>query len=341
MTGISPSVFLARDVLEHVLPSLLAVVLFLPFCGVSASEIAEQNVLLAAIVGAYVAGSLFQAVNASALVSRPMAWLFSILSNSRDVGQGQKSNMYWSGESVQSVRDRTEWIGRNWDMDSLFSLLSKEEREYFYLTRAYLRLFQLSSMLAFGYFLLNSLWLVGVAILSHLVLETGPAYLFEIESPLIGGIAAPTLLLCLLSLVGFASLYNWYRVEYGSLFAEWGLHSQMARRYQRKEGGVASAIWGRVRKEQVDGSEVAEDRVSLRVELFRKSKMIGASEPDPDGHFQFPAAFKSCVGNVCRLVVFSDTRRVAEFQLNLQEKDVPEFEVELEAAFNPVAGEDG
>ena len=135
MSGISPATFLTRDVLQHVLPASLTVVLFLPYCGVGTSGAGAENVIFAALAGAYLAGSFLQAAAANPATEAAMATLFNLVTLSQKAEDGREASRYWAGESVQEIFEGTEWVGQNWDMDSLFSLLTKEDREYFWLIR--------------------------------------------------------------------------------------------------------------------------------------------------------------------------------------------------------------
>lgn len=339
MSGISPTVFLTRDVLQHVLPASLAAVLFLPYCEVGTSEAEAKIVLFAALVGAYLVGSLLQAASSHPATETAMATLFRLLTFSRKAETGQEASRYWVGESVREIFDGTEWSDHNWDMNALFSLLTKEEREYFYLTRAYLELFKVTSMLAFVYLALNLVWLAGMSAISSITLELNSLEsLITARTPLFGGFSSPSLLVCLASTAGFAAMYNWYRTEYGSLFAEWGIYSQTVRRYQITEGGLAKSIWGTVR--QKDANNPIPPTLSLS--LVRGSTIIDVARPDCAGRFQFRGAYSKCVGTTCRLEVTSKSSRIAEFPLTICEKKIPEFEVILDSvAFNPPAQEDG
>ena len=307
MASIEPSVFLTRDVLEHLLPTLLAVILLLPFALSPGQSPEYDSILLASVVLAYVVGALSQAVVRQPWIALSLAGFYSLL--------GTKS-----ADTIEHIRNRSDWWARNLDMDLLFNSLSKDEREYFYLTRAYLRLFQISSLYLVLYGALNILWWLGRAYIDVTVFQKWKGLLL-LSSPILGGWNAPSLLLSLLSMICFGGLYSWYVLEYQSLFSDWGSHVQMAKRYQREQGNIATGIWG-----QLKPKELVRD---ASVDLLHEGNIAHSGKADKDGWFQFPGTYQESIGKQCKLRIRLQTGVQYERDIEVLPAEVPEFIVSV------------
>lgn len=340
MSGISPSVFLTRDVLEHVIPVALAAVLFAPFVG-PADSLNLDLLIVATVLLAYPLSALLQLVCEHRWAAGTMAWLHGLASRRR--GPSSENGVADEGDSdgdaacrevgppappddvpdgdARSILDRLAWQGANWDFDALFNRLDKEEREYFYLTRAYLRLFHGAAFLVLVYALVNLVYWGALTTVGRSVYDAAWPELLALRSPLFRG-GAPSLLLAAAGLLLFPGLYGWYLAELHSLFSDWGSYVQTARRLQREEGGLATGIWGRLLP--------VDQAAGACVELVRDEVLFARAPADDDGWFQLPRTFAPCLGRSCRLRVRLANGRIVERQLVLAEKAIPEVMLDLD-----------
>lgn len=118
MGPVSTSAFIYRDVLRHILPAIVGVVLFAPFLRSDSTPKVGVDVL-----------SLWVIVIAFTM-SLPVLDL--------------AERAYRRVRGRKGISD-LDWWSKVWNFDELFFRLSKDEREYLYLTAAYLAVFQLIS----------------------------------------------------------------------------------------------------------------------------------------------------------------------------------------------------
>jgi hypothetical protein len=223
--------------------------------------------------------------------------------------------------TLRQIREERQWQAENWDSDRFFYGLSKDDREYLYLTLAYANMSYALSLYLLFYGVVNLIWLAGYLVIQGRILGLSWADLV-VGTPVLGDRSLPALLLCLLSYLAANGLYSWYIQEFESLFADWGEYNQFARRDQREVGGIAKAIWGYV---SADGKAVKR----AWVELIMDGVVQGRERSDEQGRFQFKDAFNVCIGRDCCLRASAGSRE-RQMPILIELKQVPEFTVRLD-----------
>src|SRR6266496_3689649 len=154
---------------------------------------------------------------------------------------------------MRKAQDERAWWARNFNYGTLWYSLTKDDREYLYGTRAYYNFYLLVSFYLLLYAIINS-WSVIDALSVGSVPWHDPAAaigtvwhaVWSPETSLLFKTKLPSLALALAScvLIGFclAEMFE----EYTVLFTESGQYVSLARVYQKKEGGIARSIWGRL-----------------------------------------------------------------------------------------------
>jgi hypothetical protein len=307
--AISPSVFLTRDFIEYVLPTLVAVVLFSPL-GTRSAGVSLEIMLSGAIVASYLLSAFAEDVAGTSWLRKAMATLHQ----RRRPGWRPKER---PEPSLDEIRRTHRWWCENWDYDRLFYSLCKDDREYIYLTRAYLNCFLILSLYLLLYMAVNLLWLVGNAVIELAVVAGLSWDLLTLGTPVLGGWSAPTLLLTLIAYLLFDSIYSWHIGEAISLFDDGGIYPEFAAKHHRADGGLATAVWGRVHR----GGEAIR---GARVELFRDGEWLARTRTDIEGRFQFKQAVRSCVEHRCEVRV---QRR--GFPIEVVPTEIPELHIDL------------
>lgn len=307
-SAISPSVFLTRDFLEHILPTIIAACLFLPFL-VKLEGAKLESMLVGALVLGYFVSALTQRIVRVPWIHRGMHLLYRWESH---------------GVTLQQIKSGHQWRARNWNYDRLFYLLNKDDREYLYLTRAYLNLAQDLCFYLMLYLLVNTVLLAGSLWIEFMIVGFSWEF-WAVWTPMIGGAALITWLVMLLSFLTFCSLYSAFLQEFGSLFDEWGSYAQWAERYHIEQGGIATGIWGAIKR-----SKAPVDKTLVKLVL--EDKVIQEAETDSKGRFQFPGAYATCLGKRCALRLPKEEEK--EFLIRVAPQVVPEFEVDLNKPAN-------
>src|ERR1700688_662147 len=311
MGSIGPSVFLARDIIRHLIPTLVATALFFPLSPGSKS-IGVEGLATIAIVSAYfVTAFAGQAMSVGA-IDHLMSTLYLPLEEKDSNGKPIKE------PTAKEIKDTHQWWGGNWDYERLFFSLDKDDREYVYMTDAYLTCFDLLSFFFFLYLAFNFTWLFGRI---YTDVSSNVFSLFDIRTPLLYG-SAPTVLVVLFSYLLFNTMASWARTEELALFWDGGIYPQFSAKQQRKDGGLAKAVWGWVRRseEAVQGASV---------HLFCNGVEIGVKTSDKDGRFQFPVDPQELLDNDCALEVRGHQSRLS---FKVDEKSVPEYSLDLSRA---------
>ena len=208
--------------------------------------------------------------------------------------------------------------------------LTKEDREYAYMTRAYSNLFETASFYFLLYFVVNFAWLVGAMAIE--IFEVGPSWnAMAVRTPLFGGWSAPTVLVLAVAFIAFQAAYSWYLGEFLSLFADWGTYCRFAARYQRESGGFAVGIWGTVTE---DNRPIRD----IRIGLIQGGQLFREVRTDEEGRFKFPGVFQSCTDRTCVLRC-SRGASFQEWAIEITLKTVPEFHVVLDEGSWEISGE--
>jgi hypothetical protein len=305
--AISPSAFLTRDFIEYVFPATVATCLFLPFSR--DGSIGLEILVGGSVLVSYILGSIRDTLSG-------ISWIDGSLINLHLHPPASRERKESESE------DENSWQAGNWDYDLLFYSLSKDDREYIYLTAAYRNMSYALSLYLLLYGIVNLFWLGGCLLIKGWIFELAWSDL-ALRTPILGGKSAPAILLLLLSYLALNSLYSWYIKESESLFGDFGMYNQFARRVQRETGNLATSVWGRVLR-----GEVPIERAI--VELIVDGQSHGRERTDEKGRFQFKGAYRTCLGRQCRFQVYARGLR-REIEIQVASKEVPEFDIQLMA----------
>jgi hypothetical protein len=253
--GSSPLTF--RDSIRHLLPTAAAVSLFVPLWSDDKLEVG--SLVFACVLLGYVI---------TTPLTKFLGWLYRFT------------------PAVRALGDRRQWIAANWDFGELFlNRLSQEEKEYTYLTGAYLDFYR---QLAFYLLIYTS---TNVFILAQAIItdqnHAGPwQTILSATTPVVGGSRISTTLLIIVSAVVGVYCFWDFMNEYVSLFLEGGIYTKFAEKSQKKEGGLAISVWG-VAQHQKKGAP------GLAIELKDSAgKSLRSAKSSVEGLFQFEEQFK-------------------------------------------------
>ncbi|MBR9802593.1 hypothetical protein GYB59_13325 [bacterium] len=301
-----------RDLLQNFLPAGIAVILFSPFIT---TEQSLEGTLLATVLLAY---------PISILLYRPVGW-FSNLA-------------FLFCPTRQRLRKVRVWWAGNWDYQKLFHSISSEDRNYLYLTAAYIKYFNYVAFYLFAYFVLQLFGVFSPDQCSKvLFLTSAEGTVWDVMTPMFGGWRAKTLYVAAAALVGCAACLRGYLAESHDLFDDDGSYVVLSNLKQVEAGGIARSIWGKVYYDipsHLNKSQrkvLGTPQVTLEIGEEQISTVACDSELDRDQHiarFQFVDKFSVCSEKDCTLVVrFNGSEFTDEFRITA--KDIPELTVDL------------
>ncbi|HVF60958.1 MAG TPA: hypothetical protein VNJ70_14220 [Thermoanaerobaculia bacterium] len=290
MAFVQAAPFSFRDFLRSILPGLIAAGLFVPYTGASRNEELVLGIALLSYV-------IYTPLSKLANVFRLMPIV---------------------GGRVRALDEDLELRKGNWDYKRLFYLATTEEREYLYLTAAYLDFYRLTALYFLAY-LVTQLAMLAVAL--GAVITTPDRWYAAVKNegtPMLGGWDAPTSLVALVAFVILWFLLADFLNEYRILFGD--QYDQFARRYHAESGGVVTSIWGRVTKEgfAVDGAIVT----------LKRSEWQRSERTDKAGRFRFSQEYQSCFEHGCTLSVAFQGHRASQ-ELLKGDKWIPPVELRL------------
>ncbi len=284
--------FSFRDFIQFILPTLIGASLFLPY--VSPLPSIETVLVLAALFSYIIATP----------VSEFARLVYRLIPGVR--------------RRVKELADRREWWGCNWDYDRLFYFLSKDERDYLYLTGSYTEFNRTVSVYVLVYFLVQLGALVRAAIEVPAAGISWWAAALGQTTPMLGGWTAPTMLLAVVAIVLFRYLFANFAQEWEILFLEGGQYVTFAIKYHEAGNRIARSIWGRVGSAQ---HSVA----NAEVTLLADGSQLAQTQTDRDGRFQLVDAYPLCLGKGCLVRVKQGTVTV-EKELSTDPKAIPYME---------------
>jgi len=287
----SPLTF--RDFIRHLLPTAAAICLFAPLSSQALGKLEVTSLVFAAILLGYV-------------VTTPLT-KFVV-------------KLYRLTPVLKRFRLHRDWMNKNWDLGSLFYLLTQEEREYLYLTASYADFFRLVSFYLLIYTGVNLFLLVKSIRGEHFANLLHAA--LAARTPVAGDLQFSTLLLLVLSpLLGYY-LFIDFLTEYDVLFFENGPHDVFARKLHERQGGIAVSIWGKIRHRMgpVEGA-----KVEL---LSAEGKLLEECVTTSEGRYQFPGKYENYVNGNYQLRVSSECSSEKKV-IEISEKKVPSFDMEV------------
>jgi hypothetical protein len=292
----SLTIFLFRDFIQCILPTLIALCLFLPFWP-------EQDISLEGVVfGGALLSYLTYAV-ISEWVPAILGWRWMPIISSK----------------IKAQDLRQEWMEDNWDFGRLWFNLDKEERDYLLLLQSYKDFYQITGFYLLIYFIVNLILYLLPAIPYDLGEKICQAQLWDrlraVQTPIWGIESVPTLIICPISLLlVFYSLRS--SLTYNEmLFSPRGIQDCLAQKYQKKERIFARSIWGRVFEVPNKDGDKAKSLPHVKVMLYsdNTAEAIGETESDPQGYFQFKGAYTRCAQSFCFLKI-NDTVKILQLK---------------------------
>jgi hypothetical protein len=220
----STSGFLYRDILKYVLPSVLFFFLFL---SIFKLEIETDSILSIGILTSLLLGCL---------IDKPSSIFFNTFPD------------------VKNAAKVTKWMNQNWDYRKVFYYLDKDERDYLYLTGAYIVFFRNAGFVLFSY-------CIGLTYLLIKDVVLGNQALFEHHVILLKDIHVNTGLMLCICLIIIYSLKREFINETKYLFYPDGQYDYFAEKVQKREKELlAKCIYGeiinRISKRPIQGIEI-------------------------------------------------------------------------------------
>ena len=308
MGVISASGLIYRDFLQYILPTIVGVSLFVPLLTKPGTSLDIENLILLAFVGGYV---IFTPI--ATLAEKVQGWLSP------------------NRAQVRKLRQTRIWWAKNWDYDQLWAALDKDEREYLYATASYIHFFRISSLYLLIYTLAN-LILIGQALGARATpadLRSVLSSIWQVQTSMLGNWQAPSWIMTLVALALCLYQHSNALVEFEILFGAEGFYVKFSEKYQRKNGGIASGVWGWL---QPQDSKLPLSGVKLLL-LDETGSKVATAVSGGDGEFQFEQIFKAFLGKTFTVQV-EDHNWSGQAQLKLGENSVPS--VRLFANPNPV-----
>lgn len=271
MALVQAAPFTFRDFMQQILPGLIAAGLFVPYTG---TEQTEATFIGAALLSYVIYTPVSKAAN-----------VFKVLPFLR--------------KKIRKLDADRVWMGANWNYDRLFYVVTNEEREYLYLTGAYMQFYKLSAFYFFLY-ALTQLFALGRALWGQPSASWMTIALAQ-TTPILGGKVLP-----LLPVLGASCVIFWYLVQdylneyYILIFQQ---YPEFARKYHMREGGIVESVWGTVSREE--GSPVVGATVVLESGGGRQER----SRTDAEGRFQFQGVYAACTAGPSAVLVQTDGTR--------------------------------
>lgn len=283
MNFISPSGFLYKDFIKYILPTAIAATLFVPFFIPHGTTISFDILVFLVVLFGYI-------------IYSPIASLADIV----------QTKLPLSNLRLDDTKKDNEWLRGIWDYDALWSMLEKDDREYLYLTFSYVEFYQTVGFYFLVYTIINITWFIWKLI------ENWPkttinfniifSQIVSITTPTIVNINFPSLLFILIGLLLTYFLFGDAQIEYHNLFSIKGQFDLYAENYQKKKGGIASGISGKI--VYLEGKDEKLIEEPLKINLRQGKKLVVTPIfSDDKGNFQILNAFKMCVGVPCKIEV--------------------------------------
>jgi len=313
MGAIGASSFAFRDFLKYILPTVIALCLFVPMF-VPGSQLEVDKLIFVGIVMGYIVYSPISMIS-NFIQRKLIRW--------EQLSLSKKS-------SVVMVR---EWWSGNWDYNALWSILDKDEREYLYLTLSYIELYQITGIYFLIYSLVNYVYLIYYwlrQVAPPTQIKEVVDQIFSIQTMMFVNWRMPTLLVIGFALILTYFLLNNSIIMYGALFGEYGSYVSFAKRYHKEKGGIALSVWGTV-------YQVVENKKrgipNVQVRIYKDNKLIDGEKlvsTNAKGYFQFKDLFAICINSYCKVIITSDEWQ-GEGIFKFDEKTIPFISIEAKA----------
>lgn len=265
----APTSFLVRDILQHVVPTLTGLALFVPMVE---DDVGPGLLVVAAVVLGYVLGPVVAAL------AGPLVRLVPGV-----------------GAPVRRHHNAHLWWSANVDFDRLWYRLSRDDRQSLHAARAYAELYAAMALylavyagVTAGRFAVDIAGADGLADLGAGADALGRAgtALMAPGTAILGGWTAPSLALSLLAVIAFVFAARGYVREIGQIYGEDGHHVSLARTHHLRNGDIATGVWGRITR---GGIPVREAGVAV---FDMHDRKLAEAETDRQGRFQAPNLFR-------------------------------------------------
>jgi hypothetical protein len=309
--------FIQRDITEYILPTIIALALFLPIW--SPDSTIEQVVFGGAILGF--------------LIFAPARWIANIVI----MRLPTLLHLPFARYLRTAIHER-RWWQQNFDYGVLWYSLSKDDREYLYGTRAYYHFYLLISLYVISYAAVNFAIFLHALVIAPVVWNASIPAIRELwnialsaETPLLFKNKLPAvglgLVSCALAKFALQDMFEEYRV----LFFAPGQYVTLAKLYHERQGAIAKSVWGRLLLKSSD-KPVSGAQLTL---TDAKGRFTQTVTTDNKGRWQFVDALKRAPISTLRLSVAVASCRW-EYELSLDVKTIPEFEIFIEDVPQPL-----
>ena len=237
----STSSFLYRDVIKYIIPTLLFLIL-------ATSLVPEEIDLPPLITFGIIISLLF-----GAFISTISNYFFRLFPD------------------VRRVISIAQWMNSNWDYRKMFYYIHKEERDYLYLTGAYIEFFKNSACILVVFALT---WFGKMLWDTHLQWDN----LLRHSILLAGSIKLNTLIIITLCIVLFFILKKALIFETKILMFPNGQYDIFSEKIQRREKEIiARSIYGRIG-----------DRKGVEIELYSGDTLLSSCKSREFGYWSVP-----------------------------------------------------
>jgi hypothetical protein len=287
--------FSFRDFIQYILPALIGVYLFIPYVA-----------SIDSIDAAFVSAAIFGYVLATPISSIARA-IFGLIPGLRN--------------RIKQLSIKRQWWSRNWNYDRLFYMLTKDERDYLYLTGAYVEFYRTVSVCFLIYSLLQIFSLTWEVVGSLQSSSFHWNLILDQQTPMLGGWEMSTLVLAVISLVAFYYLVADFLLEYEILFLDDGQYVTMAVKYQESVGGIAKSVWGCLLEDEAKPVEGATVYLGTK-----ENPEITKSITDRDGLFQLSPPSVVWIKSPCFLRIVKDDLMLKK-EISRDPKEVPYYRI--------------
>jgi hypothetical protein len=325
MGSITSGTFIFRDFIRYILPTVIAACLFFPLFRGSGSQPSLDVVVFVMVVFGYVLYAPVIFIGELFLCRFP-----------QDILSRQRS------------RKKQEWWAKNWDYDTLWFRLDKDEREYLYLTHSYIQFYRITSICFSAYAITNIIILLNAARIEWSNSTKNLSWLMaslQTTTPMVGGWDINTPLLIAITGIITCFLFRDADIEYKMLFLDDGSYVSYAKKYHQTFGNIARSVWGEV--SCLDPSRqlphFTQSSVYLKRQILpfnRRSEFCKKDQVKEDGTFQFLDAFSDCVGYECQIIVELHTKNgflKGETRKFITNTDIPYFKVKVQPVSQPLS----
>ena len=294
----TPSLSL-RDFLQRILPTVIAVCLFVPFFPGLAARMTLEGLIVGAVILSYIA--------AEPLYTEVL-WPIT-------------RRLPFVGRELKKRERRRAWLAANWDLRRLLFSAGKDNSDALYVNYGYVEFYHRVGSLLLVYGVANLIWLaLGVA---YWPAPGDPVWerALRVTTPMLGRWQLSTPLLSALALLFSYTSFRQFLGVYEEFFLPRGQFDMLAQLKHEDDGDLALSIWGSVRR----GGEAAPE-VEVRL-LDAGDAVLSRCVTNEDGDFQFRGWYRRDPEARLKLLAVTPEWH-AEREAILSKQGVPRFDIE-------------